>query len=1190
MQRNRGFYNDNDTKPTFERQETIQEPEEDASWNIFEDTPRKPDTGSSNDSEKYEFMVKSLKIVAYIVVFLVVLSSAVVSKGTLLLMTSQVKANTIRPFCNQSLDVERKFTVELPKEERVVWIWVLVFVYFIPQFGTFFRSLRVCLFKTWKKDNLLEMFLPLFITETLPAIGSAILVFCVLPELDVLKGAMLTNAFCFVPAVIAFISRNPDNVKKIDASTVMILDFLCILAQLTSFFMWPLIERNSTLILIPISGIFISFGWWENYVDENAKFEFIRKLAIDRRVFDNKTYFLYIFTSITNCLIFFATTVVIFWMKEGEFNFLFENFDDAFSNRLINVTEVKMYVEELSPAGLDDTFTTINPTVEANVWTPLTILIINFLSSYICYAFTKFACKVSIQEFSFAFAINQTVPVLISILIVMTGKYLEDECSHTDLFPAYLFFNPPPFYVLKDFLKQQYAWIWLIWLFSQVWVTMHIWNPKCEKLSKTEKLFMKPMYDAFLIDQSVCMNRRRNDSTLQADKMEEATNPKVYVCATMWHENEEEMQTFLKSIMRLDEDNCAHHIAKYHMHADVPTFYELECNIFFDDAFIRKKMKDEKKIDNDPMLNSYVLTLFSQLTKAASDVHGVDMELRPPKIYSTPYGGRIVWTLPGRTKLIAHLKDKAKIRAKKRWSQVMYMYYLLGYRLVPEMKRGKASSKNTYILALDGDIDFKPEAMHLLIEYMRKNNKLGAACGRIHPVGSGAIAWYQVFEYAVGHWLQKATEHVVGCVLCSPGCFSLFRAEVLMQDRVMKKYTSIANLARHRVQYDQGEDRWLCTLILQAGYRVEYSAASDSYTHCPEGFNEFYNQRRRWIPSTMANIIDVLSDYKHIVEINDDISMIYIFYQVVLLIGTVIGPGTIFMMLVGAAVTVFQMDQWTSFLVNLVPILIFIFTCALFNDKIQLMVAGILSSIYGLIMMAVMIGVLLQIHDDGVLAPSSLFFFFMLSEFFVAAILHPKEFYCLKYGIIYYVTVPSMYMLLMIFSVFNMNNVSWGTRDITTVPEQVPQEEKKESATGEKKKEGFFAFLEDQKDKIKEEGSLGIACSGLFNCLFCTHPSEEYEKLIAIKVTLEEINRKLGIIEHKRILTEQPVKVEATTEKEPSDDFVMSNSWFYHKEIMNGQVEWLDDREEKFWHSLIKEYLSPLDESHKQVPRHVRKQ
>ena len=25
---------------------------------------------------------------------------------------------------------------------------------------------------------------------------------------------------------------------------------------------------------------------------------------------------------------------------------------------------------------------------------------------------------------------------------------------------------------------------------------------------------------------------------------------------------------------------------------------------------------------------------------------------------------------------------------------------------------------------------------------------------------------YQKFEYAVGHWLQKATEHMLGCVLC----------------------------------------------------------------------------------------------------------------------------------------------------------------------------------------------------------------------------------------------------------------------------------------------------------------------------------------------------------------------------------------------------------------------------------------
>lgn len=61
---------------------------------------------------------------------------------------------------------------------------------------------------------------------------------------------------------------------------------------------------------------------------------------------------------------------------------------------------------------------------------------------------------------------------------------------------------------------------------------------------------------------------------------------------------------------------------------------------------------------------------------------------------------------------------------------------------------------------------------------------------------------------------------------------------------------------------------------------MEYSAASDAYTHCPEAFEEFYNQRRRWVPSTLANIIDLLSDYKHTVQVNNDISLPYIAYQV----------------------------------------------------------------------------------------------------------------------------------------------------------------------------------------------------------------------------------------------------------------------------------------------------------------------
>lgn len=72
---------------------------------------------------------------------------------------------------------------------------------------------------------------------------------------------------------------------------------------------------------------------------------------------------------------------------------------------------------------------------------------------------------------------------------------------------------------------------------------------------------------------------------------------------------------------------------------------------------------------------------------------------------------------------------------------------------------------------------------------------------------SGPMVWYQKFEYAVGHWLQKTAEHVFGSVLCSPGCFSLFRGSALMDDNVMKRYTTTSTRASEYVQYDQGWHR-----------------------------------------------------------------------------------------------------------------------------------------------------------------------------------------------------------------------------------------------------------------------------------------------------------------------------------------------------------------------------------------------
>jgi len=71
------------------------------------------------------------------------------------------------------------------------------------------------------------------------------------------------------------------------------------------------------------------------------------------------------------------------------------------------------------------------------------------------------------------------------------------------------------------------------------------------------------------------------------------------------------------------------------------------------------------------------------------------------------------------------------------------MYYFLGHLLLENDELSDTDKElraaNTYILALDGDIDFEPEALSLLVDLMRHDPKVGAACGRIHPTGSGRI-------------------------------------------------------------------------------------------------------------------------------------------------------------------------------------------------------------------------------------------------------------------------------------------------------------------------------------------------------------------------------------------------------------------------------------------------------------------
>jgi len=444
-----------------------------------------------------------------------------------------------------------------------------------------------------------------------------------------------------------------------------------------------------------------------------------------------------------------------------------------------------------------------------------------------------------------------------------------------------------------------------------------------------------------------------------------------------------------------------------------------------------------------------------QLLSLLKDTMGIE----PGKAFKleTPYGLQLKWALPHGMPFVLHLKDKIKVKSKKRWSQVMYMSYVLDF------KQDKVNDDLTYILATDADVKFKPNDVMALMDFMSRNPDVGAVCGRTHPLGSGPMVWYQIFDYAIGHWLLKVANHVYGSVLCSPGCFSVYRAKAIRD--VLPLYSTSVDCAMDFLMKDMGEDRWFCTLLVEAGWKLEYCATAENSTYCPDTFDEFFKQRRRWGPSTFANSIVVVNEHAMIRENNDAITFFFIIYQLILMVSSIIGPSTVLLVIAGGLEYAFpHVFNLVVVLVVLVLVtLLFTIICVYCSQDTQLKWAKLLTFAFAIVMSITIVGIILQTVDDisgyvdpplkdvtttphpfnethstpvptyveqpYIFNPSTWYLLTITSIFVITAFLHGMEGLYLIHGIWYLLCLPSGYLLLTIYSVANLTDRSWGTRE-----------------------------------------------------------------------------------------------------------------------------------------------------------------
>lgn len=175
-----------------------------------------------------------------------------------------------------------------------------------------------------------------------------------------------------------------------------------------------------------------------------------------------------------------------------------------------------------------------------------------------------------------------------------------------------------------------------------------------------------------------------------------------------------------------------------------------------------------------------------------------------------------------------------------------------------------------FMLQIDADTVVAPDSATRMVSAFVDDTRLIAVCGETALTNSKSsfITMIQVYEYYISHNLSKAFESLFGSVTCLPGCFSMYRIRaaetgkpLFVSREVVESYATIRVDTLHMKNLlHLGEDRYLTTLLLKyhSKYKTKYLFNAHAWTIAPDSWQVFLSQRRRWINSTVHNLIELI--------------------------------------------------------------------------------------------------------------------------------------------------------------------------------------------------------------------------------------------------------------------------------------------------------------------------------------------
>ena len=175
-----------------------------------------------------------------------------------------------------------------------------------------------------------------------------------------------------------------------------------------------------------------------------------------------------------------------------------------------------------------------------------------------------------------------------------------------------------------------------------------------------------------------------------------------------------------------------------------------------------------------------------------------------------------------------------------------------------------------FMLQIDADTVVAPDSATRMVSAFLHDTRLIGVCGEtsLTNAKSSYITMIQVYEYYISHNLTKAFESLFGSVTCLPGCFTMYRIRAaetgkpLFVSREIIEAYSIVRVDTLHVKnlLHLGEDRYLTTLLLKfhSKYKTKYIFNAHAWTIAPDSWTVFMSQRRRWINSTVHNLMELI--------------------------------------------------------------------------------------------------------------------------------------------------------------------------------------------------------------------------------------------------------------------------------------------------------------------------------------------